>query len=174
VAGWIRVRGAGKVSSTGTVGRRSRAGLFRHTTGQAQQNLLKNKPPMKGKRKTQLIDVNDPKGSILRVADDMERREVRRKARAALERKLFLIADTPEAVHWLGRFFYRPVAQALLADPANFDKDGMPTDDAMQQAAETMVEAAANALMEFTALEADEIFHRIRLKAFADRWGLED
>ena len=126
------------------------------------------------KPKVQLIDLNDPKGSILRVADEMEEREAQRKARAARKRKHLLVADTPEAVAWLGRSFYGPVAQALLADPANFDEDGMPTEDAMQQAIERMVETATNMLLEFHECNAEDIFHRVRLEAFAARWGLDD
>ena len=129
---------------------------------------------MKPKPKTQIVDPDDPKGSVLRVADEMGKREIQRKARAARKRKRLLAADTPEAVHWLGRSFYRPVAEALLADPANFDEDGMPTEDAMHQAIDTMVETAATMLLDFNDCNAEDIFHRIRLDAFVALWGLDD
>ena len=127
---------------------------------------------MPRKLKVRLVDEEDPEGSVERVSDHLQKREACRKAREAGQRKRMLIADTPEAVSWLGGFFYALVAQALLADPANFGEDGMPTEDAMQQAAETMVDAAANALMEFPELGAGDIFHRVRLEAFANDWGL--
>lgn len=122
--------------------------------------------PMKRKRKMPLVDLEDPVGSMERV--------IRHNQREFRKRKRHLIADTPNAISWLGRSFYGPVARTLLADPANFDADGMPTEDAMQEAIQMMAETAVNMLADIEACNADDIFHRIRLEAFGDEWGLED
>src|SRR5882724_10734450 len=95
--------------------------------------------PRRRKAQIQIVDEDDPKGSVMRLADELKRRESQRKKREAHKQKVRLAETTPEVIAWLGRLFYHPVAEALLADRTNFDSEGVPTEGAIQQAIDLMV-----------------------------------